>query len=77
MKNYLKNRITAYWMNAKIDYNINGRFIDCRTIDNDRLGIEWEEEGTKYFMVINYYKTYSPEEVFNIWMESDWSFWAD
>ena len=76
MKEYLKNRITRYWENAKIDYDIDGEFISIKE-NGDTLLITWVEMGTQYTMPIHYYKDYSAEQVFNIWMESDWSFYAD
>ena len=76
MTEYIKQRITRYWENAKIDYDIDGRFIDCK-LTGDRLIIRWEEEGTRYTGVINHANDYTPEQLFDIWCESDWSWWAD
>lgn len=72
---YMKQRVTGYWKNAKEDYNIDGKFIDSY-IKYDQLFIEWEEMGFTYCMFINRYTDFTPEECFDYWMESDWSFWC-
>ena len=73
---YMKQRITNYFTNAKIDYDINAQFISCE-ITGDRMLIKWVEEGQPYTMVISHINDYTAEEAYNIWQESDWSFWAD
>lgn len=73
---YMKERVTNYWKNAKIDYDVDGEFIDSY-IRYERLYIQWREFEITYTMYIDRYNEYTPEDCFNIWMESDWSFWAD
>lgn len=67
---HLECSIKRWYENAKLDYGISGKFIDCKAQD-DNLLIFWEEEGKKYTAKIGYYKDYSPEQIFNIWMEGD------
>lgn len=76
MIEYLKNRITRYWENAKIDYDVNGHLVNI-DINGDRLLIEWVEEGTHYTIPVRNFTDYTPEEVFYIWCEQDWSLYAD
>ena len=70
IKEYLKNKIDNSWyLNAKIDYNIEGKFIDCVLIDENTLKVIWEEKNEKYETEINYYWDYNLEQLYNIWME--------
>ena len=70
IKQYLKHKIDNSWyFNAKIDYNIDGHFIDCELLDKNTLKITWEEMGKKEEKIINYYWDYSLEQLYNIWME--------
>lgn len=39
---YLEAAITRWYTNAKIDYNVNGRFISAQ-VSGDTLSIIWEE----------------------------------
>lgn len=72
IRGYLKDKITYSWyVNAKIDYNIDGRFIDCG-IDENRLVICWEEDGKKYQASIGYYDDYTLEQLYYIWQEAEW-----
>ena len=67
---HLECSIKRWYENAKLDYGISGKFIDCKA-QGDNLLIFWEEEGKKNTTKIGYYKDYSPEQIFNIWMEDD------
>lgn len=67
---HLECSIKKWYENAKLDYGINGRFLECKA-QGDNLFLFWEEEGKKYTAKIGYYKDYSPEQIFNIWMEDD------
>ena len=72
INNYLRIKITYSWYkNAKIDYNINGKFIKATIKDNDLI-IYHEEEGQEFKTIINYYNEYNLEQLYNIWMEEDW-----
>jgi len=71
IKEYLKNKINNSWyLYAKLDYNIDGRFIDCELLDKDHLKIIWEEMGQKNEKTIAYYWDYTLEQLYNIWMEA-------
>lgn len=70
IKEYLKNVINNRWyVFAKEDYNIDGKFIDCILLDKDTLKIITEEEGKIQEKIINYYWDYSLEQLYNIWQE--------
>lgn len=71
IKKYLHAKISNWYTNAKLDYNVNGYFIDAITT-GDELRIIWEEEGTRYAMVFPFYRVFTPAEIYNIWMGSDW-----
>lgn len=72
IKNYLNEKITNSWYkNSEIDYGISGKFLDCETIGND-LKIIWEEMGEQLEMVVSWFTEYSPEQIYNIWMEEVW-----
>ncbi len=69
IKNYLNEKITNSWYrNAAIDYGITGKFIDAEIINNN-LKIIWEEMGESLEMVISWFGEYTPEQLYNIWME--------
>lgn len=72
INNYLETKITYSWYkNAKIDYNISGKFLKAE-IDNNNLIIIHEEMGQVFKTVIAYYSEYTPEQLYNIWMEEEW-----
>lgn len=69
LKNYLNEQITNSWYkNSKIDYGISGKYIDIETIGND-LKIIWEEMGEPLEMIVPWFAEYTPEQIYNIWME--------
>lgn len=70
IKEYLKDKINNRWyLFAKEDYGIEGKFIDC-TIENDNfLKITWEEMGEKRDMTIAYFQDYNLYQLYCIWME--------
>ena len=71
IKNYLEIKITYSWYkNAKIDYDITGKFINA-IFEGNNLTIVWEEMGEKLMTTIPYYKEYSKEQLYDIWMEQD------
>ncbi|MDE6182292.1 MAG: hypothetical protein K2F59_03710 [Eubacteriales bacterium] len=69
MKDYLERKINNWYRNAEIDYGVTGKFIDAEVVDKEHLLITWEEEGKIEKMTINYFETYSQEDLYNIWME--------
>ena len=69
IKTYLNEKITNSWYkNAEIDYGITGKFLDCEAVENDLL-IIWEEMGKKQELIIAAFTEYTPEQLYNIWME--------
>lgn len=69
IKDYLNEKITNNWYkNAAIDYGITGKFVDVETVGND-LKIIWEEMGEGLEMIVVWFAEYTPEQIFNIWME--------
>lgn len=68
VKNYLNRKITNWYRNAEIDYNISGKFIDAKEEGNN-LRIIWEEMGERLEMTINWFREYHLEHLYNIWME--------
>ena len=73
IKDYLKHFINNSWyVNAKLDYNINGYFVDATIVsDGHGLLIEWVEEGQPHAHEIAYYYDYTLEQLYNIWMECE------
>ena len=71
LKNYLKEKINGWYKNSEIDYGVAGKFIDCVTAEN-YLFITFEEDGQKLKCEICWSQDYSPEQIYNIWMESEW-----
>lgn len=71
MKNYLKEKINNWYKNSEIDYGIEGSFINC-IVDGHNLIILFEEEGKKYRCLVSWYTEYTAEQIYNIWMETDW-----
>jgi hypothetical protein len=66
---YLSNKITGWYENARIDYGVNGKFLSCKAEGENGIRINWEEEGKEYTMVINWFTEYTTEHLYNIWME--------
>lgn len=66
---YLNNKITGLYENARIDYGVSGKFISCKAEGENGIRINWEEEGKEYTMVINWFTEYTTEHLYNIWME--------
>lgn len=67
---YLENAINNWYRNAKIDYNVNGRFVSA-SVSEDTLSIVWEEEGQKFKVSYRWFTDFTPEQIYNIWMEED------
>lgn len=70
-KKYLKEKINNWYKNSEIDYGIKGKFIDCVTSEN-YLFIIFEEDEEKLKCEICWYQEYTDEQLYNIWMESEW-----
>ena len=68
LRDYLKHKITNWYRNAKLDYDVNGRFKNIKTC-GEHLVIVWEEEGKEQELEIVYYNDYTLEQLYNIWME--------
>lgn len=69
IKNYLESRITDGWYaNAAIDYGITGRFIDAE-ISGNNLKIIWEEMGERFEYIVSWFREYTLEQIYSIWME--------
>lgn len=66
---YLNNKITGWYENARIDYGVSGKFLSCKAEGENGIRINWEEEGKEYTMVINWFTEYTTEHLYNIWME--------
>jgi hypothetical protein len=72
IKAFLKLKIDLSWYkNVKIDYDVNGKFIDVDFINNDLI-IYHEEEGRRFKTVIVYWQEYEPKQLYYIWAEEDW-----
>lgn len=70
LNEYLNERITNSWYkNAELDYGITGHFISAEATGHE-LTIRWIEDGQQLETVITWYAEYSPEEIYNIWMEA-------
>lgn len=69
IKGYLKDRITTWYKNAKLDYNVNGHFVNAKVM-GEVLTIDWVEENKPKSMEIAYYHDYTLEQLYNIWMEN-------
>lgn len=69
VREYLENKINNSWFaNAKLDYGIDGHFISAIE-DLENLIITWFEDGNYYEITIAYYKDFTAEQIYNIWME--------
>lgn len=70
IKKYLENKINNSWYyNAELDYGITGKFVDAVAIGHD-LKIVWEEMNERLEMFVNWFTEYTPEQIYNIWMEA-------
>lgn len=70
LAHYLEAKITGWYTNAAIDYGISGRFIAAEDL-SPHLKITWEEEGETFTASIPWYTDYTPEQIYNIWMECE------
>ena len=70
VKEYLKDVINNRWyLFAKEDYGIEGRFIDCILLDENTIKVITEEEGKTQEKIIHYYWDYTIEQLYYIWQE--------
>ena len=78
--NGLKAKINTYFANAREDYGINGNLKGITVVqytkDDTMAVIEWVEEGTTYSLPLHFITDHTAESLYNIWMETDWSFYA-
>ena len=65
---YLNEKITNWYKNSELDYGIAGRFVSAEACGND-LVIHYEESGQPLEVTIAWYADYTPEQIYNIWME--------
>lgn len=68
INNYLETRINNWYHNSLLDYGINGRYIKAEVNGHD-LRIIWEEEDERMEIEIAWFGEYTPEQLYNIWME--------
>lgn len=68
INSYLNEKITNWYKNAELDYGVTGRFISANVVNND-LVISYEEMGQQSKVIVAYYADYTPEQIYNIWME--------
>lgn len=68
IKDYLKNKIAGWYENAELDYGVTGKFLDAEAVGHD-LKIVWEEMGERLETLISWFTEYTPEQLYNIWME--------
>ena len=69
IKNYLAHKIAGWYYNAKLDYDVDGKFLSAKA-EGHNLKIAWEEMGERLETVIPWYTEYTPEQLYNIWMEA-------
>lgn len=69
IKSYLASKIAGWYYNAKLDYGIDGKFLTAEE-EGHNLKIVWEEMGERLETVISWYTEYTPEQLYNIWMEA-------
>lgn len=69
LRDYLKHRINDWYVNAKIDYNVTGKFKNIK-ICKEHLIIEWVENEKGHDLEIGYYNEFTMEQLYNIWMEN-------
>lgn len=67
---HLESTMKRWYEDVELYYGISGRFLDCKA-EGDNLLIFYEEKGKKYITRICSYKDYTPEQIYNIWMEAD------
>lgn len=68
IKKYLAQKIAGWYYNAHLDYGIDGRFLSAEA-EGHNLKITWEEMGEHLETVISWWAEYTPEQLYNIWME--------
>lgn len=69
-ENYLRNSINNWYRNAKIDYGVNGKYVDTKLDGSGNLIIYYEEDGKrKTYNFGKYWEDYTPQQVYNVWME--------
>lgn len=73
IKNYLKENIENYYMYAKMDYNVDGGFIEANFVNNNNftetIFIKWYESGYIYTGSIFWDEQDPPKAIYNIWLD--------
>lgn len=67
---FLDAAITKWYMDAKKDYRVIGNYAGL-SFTGDTLTVFHREMGRAYQTEIVYYDDYTPEQLYNIWQESD------
>lgn len=66
---HLEKKINGWYDNVRQDYEgIDGKFLGV-SAEGDKLKIKWEENGKEKTSTISWYKDYTPEQLYDIWME--------
>lgn len=69
VKNHLEKKINGWYENVRHDYEgIDGKFLGV-SAEGNNLKIKWEENGKEKTSTISWYKEYTPEQLYDIWME--------
>ena len=71
LKKYLARRINEYYANASRDYDISGGY-ESATISGSDLIIAFYDDGEHYKAKIAYYSDYTPEQLFNLFIDGYW-----
>jgi len=73
IENHLKEKITGWYKNAKQDYDVDGEFLGVEEKINSSGGkdlvIKYKEDGKELKSTIGWYEDYTPEQMYDIWME--------
>lgn len=68
----LGEKINNWYRIAKEDYGVDGKFL-CVEFAEDHLRILWEGDGTRMEAYIGDPTNYTIAQMYNIWMETEWS----
>jgi hypothetical protein len=66
LRGYLKHKISNWYVHAKIDYNVNGKFNKITTF-KEHLTIHYTEDGKDKELEIVYFNDYTMEQIYDIW----------
>lgn len=66
----LRAKIESWFINAKIDYDVNGRLVSIdQNTEWDSIEVKIIEDGTESSCTIEGVSFYTGLELYNIWME--------